>query len=175
MRRLLVAVAILGVAFAGLPAGGHEIRKNDPNDTPGKLDIYWASMDHNQDQVIVKAKVNRTLTHSRLSGGNYLTWGLFYDQSRTVTVPSLILFDEAEWQLYLEFGPPFRIAPTGTNAIRCYLYDSEGKFVNDKLGNVSGKVGTCKFGRNALGGVPDGFRAGSVFNSNTDTTSMKTH
>jgi hypothetical protein len=164
----LVAVAILGVALTGLPAGGHEVINRDPDDTQGQFDIRWTKMDRTQTKVILKMKVTGELQKSDFTGGNYFQWGLDTEpESRTAPLQ----VNPADYWVYLESR-----MRNGRRVMRCIVFDEEGRVggVADDLGT---HVGTCPIRKDLIKGPPppDGFNGFTIFNGHTDVNNLKIH
>jgi hypothetical protein len=168
MRKLLVAVAVVSVALVCLPADGHEVVNNDPNDTEGQFDIRWTKMDHTANKLILKTRVSGELQKRDFFGGNFFGWGLDSEAESRI-VPALVVPEE-NW-VYLEGR--FR---NGTRKLFCFVYDEQG-LVDRVADDLTAHVGTCPIPKDLLkGGVPPNrWRAFSEFEKHTDQTDFANH
>jgi hypothetical protein len=162
MRRMIVAVAVGAMALAGFPAGGHEVVKQDPNDTPGKFDIRWVSMDHTGKtprRVVLKTKVTGQLQEENFTGDNRFVWKL--DVSGERYTVELYAADDHQGGLEMHCRT---------------TYDEEEVIVGADFGSIGEHVGRCKPTRSIFGGEnPDRFRGKTIRGGTVDTTGWRSH
>lgn len=172
MRRIGLVVVTATLALAVVPASGHEVKRRDPEDTPGKFDIRWASIDHTSEtprKVILKTKVTGELKKADFEDGNYFAWGLDFDGDNTAIVPAF--GSGHDFVLRLE-----TLKSHGGPDSWCLLYNHADELIwKGDVGGLRNHVGKCPVPRSELGGVPDHFRGRSYRNGRMDSTRLGDH